>query len=52
MGFTDYPVWDPRRFPYHIEVLMYLKDFAREFGIEEMVRFECEELVSVEIDGR
>ncbi|XP_021276884.1 flavin-containing monooxygenase FMO GS-OX-like 4 isoform X1 [Herrania umbratica] len=49
MGFTDFPFMtlagenrDPRRFPGHREVLMYLKDFAREFGVEEMVRFETE----------
>ncbi|CAK7355815.1 unnamed protein product [Dovyalis caffra] len=55
MGFMDYPFVtragkgsDPRRFPGHTEVLKYLQDFAREFGIEEMVRFECE-VVSVEM---
>ncbi|KAH8521731.1 hypothetical protein H0E87_002691 [Populus deltoides] len=55
MGFMDYPFVtragegsDPRRFPGHAEVLKYLQDFAREFGIEEMVRFECE-VVSVEM---
>ncbi|XVE65041.1 hypothetical protein DITRI_Ditri07aG0150200 [Diplodiscus trichospermus] len=49
MGFRDFPFValhgenrDPRRYPCHGEVLMYLKDFAREFGIEEMVRFETE----------
>ncbi|XVE57700.1 hypothetical protein DITRI_Ditri04bG0110500 [Diplodiscus trichospermus] len=49
MGFMDFPFLsrpgetrDPRRFPGHREVLMYLKDFAREFGVEEMVRFETE----------
>ncbi|XWS49079.1 hypothetical protein CRYUN_Cryun13aG0132800 [Craigia yunnanensis] len=49
MGFRDFPFVtlpgenrDPRRFPGHREVLMYLKDFAREFGIEEMVRFQTE----------
>ncbi|KAJ6712292.1 DIMETHYLANILINE MONOOXYGENASE [Salix purpurea] len=55
MGFMDYPFVpragegsDPRRFPGHAEVLKYLQDFAREFGIGEMVRFECE-VVSVEM---
>lgn len=55
MGFMDYPFVprgdenrDPRRFPGHREVLVYLQDFARDFGIEEMVRFECE-VVSVEM---
>ncbi|OMO52421.1 Flavin monooxygenase FMO [Corchorus olitorius] len=49
MGYRDFPFVirpgenrDPRRFPGHREVLLYLKDFAREFGIEEMVRFETE----------
>ncbi|KAJ9147744.1 hypothetical protein P3X46_029870 [Hevea brasiliensis] len=49
MGFRDYPfiskadkTRDPRRFPGHREVLLYLQDFAREFKIEEMVRFETE----------
>ncbi|KAJ6876791.1 flavin-containing monooxygenase FMO GS-OX-like 4 [Populus alba x Populus x berolinensis] len=55
MGFMDYPFVtregegrDPRRFPGHREVLMYLQDYAREFGIEEMVRFGCE-VVNVEM---
>jgi cation diffusion facilitator CzcD-associated flavoprotein CzcO len=49
MGFQDYPFVsrddpdrDPRRFPGHREVLMYLEDFAREFGIAELVRLETE----------
>ncbi|XP_010533773.1 PREDICTED: flavin-containing monooxygenase FMO GS-OX-like 2 [Tarenaya hassleriana] len=52
MGFTDFPFAtrpdtengsrDPRRHPGHTEVLAYLRDFAREFEIEEMVRFETE----------
>lgn len=50
MGFRDYPFVakegdqerDQRRFPGHKEVLMYLKDFAKEFEIEELVRFETE----------
>ncbi|KAL9310409.1 putative flavin monooxygenase, FAD/NAD(P)-binding domain superfamily [Arabidopsis thaliana] len=48
-GYRDFPFVvrsgvsrDPRRFPSHGEVLAYLKDFAKEFGIEEMVRFETE----------
>ncbi|XVE65044.1 hypothetical protein DITRI_Ditri07aG0150500 [Diplodiscus trichospermus] len=55
MGFTDFPFVArpgenraPRMYPGHREVLMYLKDFAREFGIEEMVRFE-REVVKVEM---
>ncbi|CAN1333360.1 Flavin-containing monooxygenase FMO GS-OX-like 3 [Linum perenne] len=48
MGFREYPFTarpdsrDPRRFPAHREVMLYLQDYAREFGIEEMVRFERE----------
>ncbi|XWS49769.1 hypothetical protein CRYUN_Cryun12cG0031200 [Craigia yunnanensis] len=49
MGFRDFPFVirsgenrDPRMYPGHREVLLYLKEFAREFGIEEMVRFETE----------
>lgn len=49
MGFRDYPfiskadkTRDSRRFPGHREVLFYLRDFAREFEIGEMVRFETE----------
>ncbi|XVE65040.1 hypothetical protein DITRI_Ditri07aG0150100 [Diplodiscus trichospermus] len=49
MGFRDFPFVarpgenrDPRMYPGHREVLLYLKDFAREFGIEEMVRFETD----------
>ncbi|CAI9093770.1 OLC1v1029335C1 [Oldenlandia corymbosa var. corymbosa] len=33
---------DQRRFPCHSEVLEYLKDFARDFGIYELVRFGIE----------
>ncbi|KAL8216739.1 hypothetical protein R6Q57_023576 [Mikania cordata] len=49
MGFREYPFAankavqrDPRRFPGHREVLEYLKDYASEFGIRELVRFETE----------
>uniref|UniRef100_A0A1J3CZB7 Flavin-containing monooxygenase n=1 Tax=Noccaea caerulescens TaxID=107243 RepID=A0A1J3CZB7_NOCCA len=50
MGFSDFPFVprpgdesrDPRRYPSHREVLMYLQDFAREYKIEEMIRFETE----------
>lgn len=50
MGFRDYPFVaieedeerDPRRYPGHREVLMYLKDFAIEFGVSEIVRFKTE----------
>ncbi|CAH2048044.1 unnamed protein product [Thlaspi arvense] len=46
MGFRDFPFVsrsdsiDPRRFPSHGEVLAYLQSFAKEFRIEEMIRFE------------
>ncbi|KAL4592486.1 hypothetical protein LXL04_005483 [Taraxacum kok-saghyz] len=33
---------DPRRFPGHREVLEYLKDYASEFAIGELVRFDTE----------
>ncbi|KAI6707332.1 hypothetical protein NL676_010294 [Syzygium grande] len=53
MGFGDYPFLaradgsgDRRTYPGHEEVLAYLEDFAREFGLEELVRFE-EEIVGV-----
>ncbi|XP_065857957.1 flavin-containing monooxygenase FMO GS-OX-like 4 isoform X2 [Euphorbia lathyris] len=49
MGFRDYPfvptndeTRDPRRYPGHREVLLYLKDFAKEFELEDMVRFETD----------
>lgn len=59
MGFRDYPFVakegdegrDPRRFPGHREVLMYLKDFAGEFGVTEMVRLETEVMVVDAAEG-
>ncbi|KAL4602541.1 hypothetical protein ACB092_10G059500 [Castanea dentata] len=49
MGFMDYPFLakedpdrDPRWYPGHREVLMYLQDFTREFEIGELIRFETE----------
>ncbi|XP_075642553.1 flavin-containing monooxygenase FMO GS-OX-like 4 [Castanea sativa] len=49
MGFRCYPFVtkddpdrDPRRYPGHREVLLYLQDFTLEFGIDELVRFETE----------
>lgn len=49
MGFRAYPFvstgqphWDSRRFPGHQEVLLYLNDYATEFGLTELVRFETE----------
>ncbi|KAJ7959883.1 Flavin-containing monooxygenase [Quillaja saponaria] len=60
MGFRDFPFVirdgkgrDPRRFPSHTEVLMYLQDFATEFGIAELVRFETQVVfVGLEEDGK
>ncbi|XP_062073400.1 flavin-containing monooxygenase FMO GS-OX-like 4 [Humulus lupulus] len=63
MGFQDFPFVakkddgkderDPRRFPGHREVLMYLKDFTREFGIGELVRLDTEvEYVSLMGGGK
>ncbi|KAI9076498.1 hypothetical protein K1719_041484 [Acacia pycnantha] len=58
MGFRDYPFVkregdgrDGRRFPGHKEVLMYLQDFAAEFGINELVRFETEVVSAKFEDG-
>ncbi|KAH7863167.1 hypothetical protein Vadar_014169 [Vaccinium darrowii] len=45
MGFSDYPLTDrgdPRNFPRHEEVLMFLKDFAKDFKLTEWIRFETE----------
>ncbi|KAK1312451.1 Flavin-containing monooxygenase FMO GS-OX-like 7 [Acorus calamus] len=50
MGFLDYPFLareaedgrDQRRFPGHGEVLRYLEDFARDFDLGRMIRFETE----------
>lgn len=49
MGFLDFQFVkregegrDPRRFPDHREVLMYLQEFASAFQITELVRFETE----------
>ncbi|KAF3961679.1 hypothetical protein CMV_013724 [Castanea mollissima] len=50
MGFLEYPFTerkDPREFPGHEEVLLYLEDFAKDFGLVELVRLE-HEVVRVE----
>ncbi|KAL9246812.1 hypothetical protein vseg_020303 [Gypsophila vaccaria] len=51
MGFRDFPFVasgnpgrDPRRYPKHEEVLRYLEDFACEFGLTELIRFQTEVL--------
>ncbi|GAB2211752.1 hypothetical protein Droror1_Dr00025086 [Drosera rotundifolia] len=59
MGFRDYPFVasgrpgrDARRFPGHEEVLRYLEDFARDFKLYELVRFQSEVLlVRLDEDG-
>ncbi|KAJ1416024.1 Flavin monooxygenase FMO [Sesbania bispinosa] len=54
MGFLDYPFRrkeekgrDPRRFPSHREVLMYLQDFVADFEIDELVRLQTEVVLAV-----
>ncbi|KAM4072057.1 hypothetical protein ACB094_11G108600 [Castanea mollissima] len=50
MGFLEYPFTerkDPREFPGHEEVFLYLEDFAKDFGLVELVRLE-HEVVRVE----
>ncbi|KAL2940412.1 Flavin-containing monooxygenase FMO GS-OX-like 5 [Bienertia sinuspersici] len=49
MGFRDFPFVatgkanrDSQRFPCHDEVLRYLEDFAHEFGIIELIRYQTE----------
>ncbi|KAL5186135.1 Flavin-containing monooxygenase FMO GS-OX-like 8 [Glycine soja] len=44
MGFTDFPFLvkkgrDPRRFPSHRELLLYLKDFCEWFELRDMIKF-------------
>ncbi|KAL4363185.1 hypothetical protein GQ457_04G039600 [Hibiscus cannabinus] len=53
MSFSDYPFvkkqgGDPRPFPCHQEVLRFLEDFARDFGLMELIRFG-NEVVRVEL---
>ncbi|XP_057868665.1 flavin-containing monooxygenase FMO GS-OX-like 9 isoform X3 [Cryptomeria japonica] len=68
MGYMDYPLLvkegrNHRRFPAHHEILLYLKDFARDFNLVELIRFntkveyvgmvgEDKECVSTGEDGR
>lgn len=52
MGFLDYPFskkegGDPREYPGHEEMLRYLEDFSRDFGLAELIRFG-HEVVRVE----
>ncbi|CAO2821676.1 unnamed protein product [Amaranthus hypochondriacus] len=59
MGFRDFPFVpsgkldrDSRRFPAHWEVLRYLEDFCREFGLNELIRYQTEvRHVSLGTDG-
>ncbi|KAL9246811.1 hypothetical protein vseg_020302 [Gypsophila vaccaria] len=51
MGFHDFPFVasgkpgrDSRRYPGHVEVLRYLEDFACEFGLTKLIRFQTEVL--------
>ncbi|CAI0431609.1 unnamed protein product [Linum tenue] len=46
MGYTDFPFFvkegpgrDPRRFPGHKELWLYLKEFSVHFGLRELIRF-------------
>ncbi|MBA0714857.1 hypothetical protein Golax_013805 [Gossypium laxum] len=53
MGFLDYPFvkresGDTRPFPGHEEVLRFLQDFARDFGLMELIRFG-HEVIRVEL---
>ncbi|XP_059651575.1 flavin-containing monooxygenase FMO GS-OX5-like [Cornus florida] len=59
MGFSDYPCTvrkngDPRNFPGREEMLGFLNDFGRDFGLTELIRFHTEvvrvELVELRID--
>lgn len=55
MGFLDHPFakresGDPRTFPGHEEVLHFLEEFAGEFGIHGLTRFETE-VMKVERKG-
>ncbi|XP_021721719.1 flavin-containing monooxygenase FMO GS-OX-like 4 [Chenopodium quinoa] len=60
MGFRDFPFIptgkvnrDSRRFPVHQEVLRYLEDFAFQFGLNELIRYQTEvRHVGLETDGK
>ena len=57
MGFSDFPFsereyGDRRAFPGHREVAAYLNDFATQFGIAELVRFNSEVVRVEAVDGR
>ncbi|GLT51956.1 hypothetical protein SLA2020_253260 [Shorea laevis] len=59
MSFSDYPFsrkeyGDRRSFPRHEEVLRYLEDFARDFGLVEVIRFghEVTRVEPVDVSGQ
>ncbi|XP_074307207.1 flavin-containing monooxygenase FMO GS-OX-like 3 [Silene latifolia] len=60
LGFRDFPFVDsglpdrdPRRFPKHEEVLKYLEDFACEYKLNDLIRYQTEVLfVGPEIEGK
>lgn len=57
MGFSDYPFstkrnGDPRTFPGHEEVLQFLNEFAADFGLVELIRFETEVVRVERVDMR
>ncbi|XP_047972668.1 flavin-containing monooxygenase FMO GS-OX-like 7 isoform X2 [Salvia hispanica] len=55
MGFSDYPFstyGDPRTFPGHPEVLRFINEFAAEFRLAELIRFETEVVRVERVDSR
>lgn len=57
MAFIDYPFrlregGDQRTFPGHEEVLSFLDDFARDFGLTELIRFNSEVVRVERVGGR
>ena len=55
--FLDYPfvkkeIGDPRDFPGREEVLRFLDDFASDFGMVELTRFEHDVVRVEQVDGR
>ncbi|KAI3449100.1 hypothetical protein Pfo_005765 [Paulownia fortunei] len=57
MGFLDYPFairkyGDSRTFPSHKEVLEFLNEFARDYGLVELIRFKTEVVRVEQVDLR
>lgn len=57
MGFSDYPFeikknGEIRTFPRHEEVLQFLNEFARDFGLVELIRFNTEVVRVQRVDSR